>query len=401
MSRCPVCGADAASKAVTPAVFRRANQPGSVHMPQSGQGASVGRELVVSGCKACGFFWNAAAFADPAEFSAWMAPAYQSYTLLDNDLHGFPLVDGRTRTAAGLLDAHCHWPAMRSVLEVGSNRGDFLAFLQQRHPHVQLMGVESSPLSLVGVPTLFNDVHDLRFSPSFDLVIARQVLEHMADPLRFARHVASFVRPGGWVLWEVPLLENDLAEGVDPWLMEHVGYYSPRALELLGRAAGLSLAGEDRSYQLTMLFRKALADTAAPAPRTSLGNARWHMVEDFLAGVEERQQQWRAWVEQGGEICFYGASNIYLAIGAVLRSAWGEDFWNRCRLSLADDSPGRQGESVGGLRVQTLESIRPSGRALFVVCATYRYHREKMLPRVRERLRPGDRLYAMWTPLPE
>jgi len=354
-------------------------------------------ELAIAGCRDCGFFWNVDAFADPVAFTALLAPAYRAYNLLDNDLHGFPLVDERTRTAKGFLDAHCHWPALSYVVEVGSNRGDFLAYLKQCHAHLQLLGVESSPLSLVGVPTLFNDVHDIHFSPSFDLVIARQVLEHMADPLRFLLHLASFVREGGWLLIEVPVLENELAEGVDPWVVEHVGHYSARALEVLGQRAGLTLVAVEDSYQFSALFRRA----PHPGPLfTGISNARWEQVRAFLAGVEEQQARWREWAEQGGAICFYGASNVYLAISAALRQAWGEDFWRDCRLTLVDDSPSRHAEEVGGLRVQSLESYAPEGKTLYVVCAMYQYHRQKMVPRVLARMGPEDRLSAMWTPLP-
>ncbi len=384
---CPICSAQAQ------VAFTRRGQPASVHMPPAHT-----MDLAVAGCRSCDFFWNVEAFADPEGFSAWMAPAYQSYTLLDNDLHGFPLVDERTRTAERFLDAQCPWKDMGHVLEVGSNRGDFLAYLQQRHPHLHLMGIESTPLSLVGVPTLFHDVHQVRLSPSFDLVMARQVLEHMTDPERFLARLASFAREDGWVLMEVPALEVELDEGVDPWVLEHVGHYSERALELLGRRVGLELAATDKSYQMSALFRKT---QAGGAPWTTVDNARWDRLPGFLARVEATAKTWRHWAEQGGELCFYGASNVFLAITAELRQLWGEEFWSRCRLSLADDSPGRLGQVVGGLKVEALDGLRPERPALYVVCAMYRYHRMKMVPRVRGRMRAQDRLFAMWTPLQE
>jgi len=388
--QCPMCGSPAET------VFRRQNQLGSVYLPP---GQRV--DLHVGGCRNCDFFWNVDAFADPAAFTAWVTPAYQSYRLLDNDLHGFPLVDPRSVTAADFLDVHCPWQDMRHVLEVGSNRGDFLAYLQQRHGYLQLLGVESSPLSLVGVPTLFHDVHDLRFSASFDLVVARQVLEHMADPVRFLSRLASFLRPGAWLMVEVPELETELDEGVDPWVVEHVGHYSGQALELLGRRVGLSLEALDRTYQMSALFRKVdcpvqRPDTLGQVP----GHGRWERVSAFCDLVGKRQAQWREWAAAGNEICFYGASNVFLAMSAVLRERWGEAFWKQCRLALIDDYSGKHGSVLEGLRVQSLDEYRPSGPTAYVVCAMYRYHRQKMTPKVGRRLRPGDQLYEMWTASP-
>lgn len=392
MTRCPVCGGTARI------LFERANQPGSVHMPE-GDAATLAMAL----CPDCGFCFNRDAFADSQAFTAWLAPAYRSYQLLDNDLHGFPLVDERTRTAGRFLDAHCPWSDMEHVLEVGSNRGDFLAFLRQDHPGLHLLGVESSRLSLVGVPTLFHDVRDLWFSPSFDLAIARQVLEHMADPVEFTAHLAGFLRPGGRLYYEIPLLENELNEGVEPFVAEHVGFWSEWSLARLGERAGLVLEAVDLTYQMSALFRRPGPDEVRERDGTTRwpdrGATRAALVRGFLDGVETSQEEWRKWTQAGGEIRFYGASNVFLAMCALLAERWGRDVLQGCRLSLADDSPGRWGKRVGGLTVAALEDHTPKGPTLWVVCAMYRYHRARMVPRVRERMRQGDRLFAMWTEL--
>ncbi|GAB6038267.1 hypothetical protein JCM15519_28260 [Fundidesulfovibrio butyratiphilus] len=392
MIACPVCGGPSR------VLFERGGQSGSVHMPA---GDTV--TLALALCPDCGFCFNRDAFADPGAFLSWLAPAYRSYTLLDNDLHGFPLVDERTRAAERFLDAHCPWPEMENVLEVGSNRGDFLAFLRQRHAGVHLLGVESSPLALVGVPTLFHDVRELRFSPTFDLVIARQVVEHVADPVDFTAHLAGFLRPGGRLFYELPLLENDLDEGVDPFVVEHVGFWSERSLARLGARAGLVLEAVDLTYQMSALFRRLGPGEVSPGDAMERwpdrGALRAGLVRRFLDGVEKSQEQWRKWVEQGGEIRFYGASNVFLAVHGVLAERWGRDVPDACRQSLADDSPSRWGSLVGGLAVTPLEDHAPKGPVLWVVCAMYRYHRATMVPRVRQRMRPGDRLFTMWTEL--
>ena len=321
-----------------------------------------------------------------------MASAYQSYQLLSSSLHEFPFVDGRTRIAGEFLDKHCNWPSMRYVLEVGSNRGDFLAYLQSVYPHLQLLGVETSPLSLVGVPTIFNDIRDIRFSPSFDLVVIRQVLEHIPDPIGFMQHLASCLREGGLLLVEVPDLENDLKEGIDPWVMEHVGVYSKRSLDRLGGLADLSLLEIDRRDQLLAIFKK---DSRRKIPEALESHSRWEKIEQFKQHVEACQNQWLAWVRQGYELCFYGASNEFLAISGLLRQEWGKS-WDDCKKSLIDDYPAKHSTWIGGIQVKSLEEYVPKHKCIYIVCAMNCIHREKMIPRLVTRKSPEDKLFAMW-----
>ena len=380
---CPLCG----NKSFV--LFSRCQQSGSVHMSDEST-----RNMRMAGCSNCDFVWNADAFDNVSEFGDWINSAYTSYQLLSNDLHHFPLVDPRAEMAKSFLDSHCRWDQIHNVMEVGSNRGDFLAYLQSCNSHLNLLGVESSRLSLAGVPTLFGDIRGFNFSPSFDLIIIRQVFEHLLEPKAFLRHLASFLVQGGSLMIEVPYLENDLDEGIDPWVMEHVTHYSERSLALAGNAAGLSLVGMDRSYQLMAFFRKG----GSPEMVTPLASHnRLQQVHRFCEHVEQTQQEWLDLVQQGYELCFYGASNVFLAVSGVLKKKWQES-WDSTRKCLIDDYSQKHSSVVGGIRVQSWDDHIPSGKCIYIVCAMYRYHRQKMIPTVLDRINQQDKVYAMWTP---
>lgn len=380
---CPICGNAAV------ALFDRQMQLGSVHMD-----SDKARPLYVEGCEACQFVWNANAFAQPQGFEAWIAPAYGTYQLLCADLHEFPLIDPRAEMTKAFLDQHCDWSQIRRVVEVGSNRGDFLAGLQSFYPYLQFLGVESSCLPFVGIPTIFGDVRNIQLSSSFDLLITRQVLEHMLYPQAFLQHIATFLHEDGLLMVEVPDLENDLDEGIDPWVMEHVGYYSANSLALLGVQAGLQLVAVDRGYQLTVLYRKSRAEDC-------LMEASWldrlERIQAFEKKVVQSQHEWRVLAEQGAELCFYGASNVFLAVSGVLQQVWSGQ-WDTSSKSLIDDYPHKHQSLVNGIKVQAWETFEPKNPCIYVVCAMYRYHRQKMVQKVLSRLRPQDRLYSMWTP---
>lgn len=380
---CPICGNEAV------ALFDRQQQLGSVHLD-----SEKTRPLFMEGCEACYFVWNADAFAQPEAFETWMAPAYGDYQLLSADLHEFPLIDPRAEMSKAFLDLHCDWSQIHHVVEVGSNRGDFLAGLRSFYPELQLLGVESSPLPFVGIPTIFGDVRQIQLSSSFDLVVTRQVLEHMLYPQAFLQHIATFLREDGLLMVEVPDLENDLDEGIDPWVMEHVGHYSGRSLALLGEQAGLQLVAIDRGYQLTVLYRKSKGSTCLMGTGWT---DRLERIRSFAEKVALSQQEWRTLTEEGAELCFYGASNVFLAVSGVLQQIW-EGQWETSSKSLIDDYPHKHQSLVNGIKVQAWDTFAPKNACIYVICAMYRYHRQKMVQRVLDRLRPQDRLYTMWTP---
>jgi SAM-dependent methyltransferase len=379
---CPVCGHPAVE------ILKRPRQLGSVHMD-----SKTTMDMRLMGCHCCDFVWNATAFDQSLQFEAWMASAYNSYQLLSNELHNFPLVDARAQMAESFLNQNCHLNHVRHVLEVGSNRGDFLAYLKSCHSHINVMGVDSSKIALTGVPTIRGDIRAIRFEQQFDLVIVRQVLEHIPEPNTFLIHLASLITDGGYLLIEVPDLENDLDDGVDPWVMEHVGHYSENSLYRLASRAGLTLLNIDREYQLMALFIK---DPARSGLQRTVAHGRWDRIQAFKKRVLTCQSEWLDLVHQGWELCFYGASNVFLAVSGVLNQLWKQE-WTLCSKSLVDDYASKHKTLIGGIRVQSFDDFHTPAKCIYIVCAMYRYHRQKMLSRIYCRLQQKDRVYAMWT----
>lgn len=81
---------------------------------------------------------------------------------------------------------------------------------------------------------------------SFDAVIFSHSLEHLHDPAGTMREAAGLMKPGGWMYIETPnwgsLSRRVLGRrwwNVD--LDNHLFLFSPRAIEILGRAAGLAV----------------------------------------------------------------------------------------------------------------------------------------------------------------
>lgn len=104
-------------------------------------------------------------------------------------------------------------PGLR-VLEVGSGLGILAAEVAAAADGVEVVGVERSPEQIAaarGSPAVryvLGDAHHLDFPDAcFDLVYARYVLEHVADPARVLAEMRRVTRPSG----RVAALENDIS----------------------------------------------------------------------------------------------------------------------------------------------------------------------------------------------
>ena len=99
------------------------------------------------------------------------------------------------------------------MLDVGCGRGFVLPFPWRQYPEVELVGIDPDPTA-AGNPCLDSFVLMTRSdewklaSESFDLVIARYVLEHVNEPGAFLSQVARVLRKGARALFLAPHLRS-------------------------------------------------------------------------------------------------------------------------------------------------------------------------------------------------
>ena len=109
-----------------------------------------------------------------------------------------------------------------SILDVGCNAGELLAFCRRVEPDARLVGVDINPVALaaarVAAPTALiarAEVHRLPLdADGLDVVACIEVLEHVPAPLRrdALGEMARVLRPGGRLILRVP------HAGVFAWL---------------------------------------------------------------------------------------------------------------------------------------------------------------------------------------
>lgn len=122
-----------------------------------------------------------------------------------------PLRSMRERLVLAQLASHL--TSARRVLDVGSGDGHLLEMLRERHPRIEVRGMDISAAARDTAPASLRplievgDVQDVAVTFSgevFDLIVCSEVLEHVSDPLRVMKGVKQLLAPHGVVVFTVP-----------------------------------------------------------------------------------------------------------------------------------------------------------------------------------------------------
>lgn len=155
-----------------------------------------------------------------------------------------------------LLDEH--FPASRSLLEIGCGTGSVLGAIQERRPELCLIGSELHPQGIAiagrrlgqGVTLLQFDARAIPAREEFDVVGAFDVIEHIPEDETVLRAMRTCLRPGGGAIVTVPQ---------HPWLWspfddvaQHCRRYRRGELEGKLRAAGFDVL-RSTSYNALLL----------------------------------------------------------------------------------------------------------------------------------------------------
>jgi SAM-dependent methyltransferase len=224
-----------------------------------------------------------------------------------------------------------HVPLHGSVLEVGCFDGHFLSLLRDRG--CEVLGCDPSAGAKIASEDLRIDVRREFFRSglfphsSFDLFVARQLLEHIERPTEFMAAARQVLRPSGLLAIEVPDAHLWLSSGVLGSLFhEHVSYYTASTLRRLIEAAGFDVVGIE--HQHTDLF---LVARNTQRPRSSVaelsGSADVEASRELLLSYDrntfDKQQAIKRVLaqthEEGGLVTLYGAgvhsSSMVAALG--------------------------------------------------------------------------------------
>ncbi len=179
----------------------------------------------------------------------------------------------------------------------------------------------------------------------FDLVIARHIYEHAQDLARFTQGLAALVKPGGYLMLEVPDCSKslDLCDYTMIW-EEHSVYFTPATFfAALARHGFTAVMTEVHPYPyencLVLVARKTPPSTEPRRDR--IPAARY--AESFKRVTEKLQAALAAAAAQA-PVALYGAGHLTAAFVNYHGLA-------RYISHLVDDTPQKQGLYLPGLAI--------------------------------------------------
>jgi len=189
------------------------------------------------------------------------------------------------------------------VLDIGASSGHFLTALKEHvGERVALefnqkdgefmrkelgITVYDTPIEQTDLPT-----------KHFDLITIFQTLEHIEDPILFLKNVHSYLKPGGYLVIEVPN-ENEALYTIyhcEPYSdfnhkEAHLFYYTPKTLEKILTKTGFS--GDIQSIQrVNFLNHLHWMYTGKPQTGPNVHMAQAKVVEDDGSSVVKELNTW-------------------------------------------------------------------------------------------------------------
>lgn len=201
----------------------------------------------------------------------------------------------------------------RNVVEIGAG-GGHLARLLARTARQVLVIEPCRALTKDMLPERnIHLIHDLFPTPESteraDLLVARQVLEHVPEPLSFLNAVSAALNDGGYAYIEVPGSEYIERHGALLDLhAQHVHYFDEPTLTGLADSVGLSMVRSHLikdGHDFGILFKRTRSREVEGRPRKPEHSkiARWQNVLQRQYNALDRFD-----IERLGKVALYGAT---------------------------------------------------------------------------------------------
>lgn len=235
--------------------FCRASLDASVYQPKATR-----RAAQISICQNCGLIQ-----------SVYGSTSYERISTLSCDADWGNVRHGkgaRLKAALHILKSCVDWTAMNRVLDVGSNRGDFLLWLRENQPHLAIHAIEPD----ASVVDFYKDELDIELSlarlenvtlasASYDFIYCAHTLEHASSASEMLQQMFDALVPEGLLYLEVPNIEAiTLLDTVEEFFIDKHSFHfdRPSLIEFVESLGFEIISGRDDldPFNISLLLRR-------------------------------------------------------------------------------------------------------------------------------------------------
>jgi SAM-dependent methyltransferase len=297
-------------------------------------------DIALTGCRGCGHVFNRAfdpdriAYGHGYENALDFSPRFRRYAEETvRRLVGRHGLQGRRIAEIGCG----HGAFLRQVCEAGGNHGTGFDPGRPDGPEEQ---AGAGTIRILGRPYRAED------GASADLVCARHVLEHFAEPMTLLRMIAAGRRDLACFI-EVPDGSFTLDRlGIWDLIYEHVSYFTPSSLGTALRQAGFSVNDMQSSFGGQFLWAEAFV-ASSPEPMIKVDDRTLSLFETYPDRHRAMVGAWADFIENARlkhrRIALWGAGSKGITFLNVLgvRAGQGIDL-------AVDINPRKTGTHVAG-----------------------------------------------------
>ena len=248
----------------------------------------VDGDIRLASCRECGLLQKPV----DAGWLAAVAAVYRAYSInhqsggadpyIFNSLYG---AGPRAEILMRHLQQECALPATGHLLDIGCGNGNILREFARQHPDWALTGVDGSGRwgeivrAIPGVRDFHAGLEQVG-AQRYDVIVMSHVLEHIADPAAYLRHLHQYLAPGGLLFVAVPDIRQN---PIDLFVLDHCTHFDEVTLHGILDGGGFavhSLRSDVLGKEIVALSRRG-AHHAAPPRAFALSLRR--IGEDYLA----------------------------------------------------------------------------------------------------------------------
>ena len=149
----------------------------------------------------------------------------------------------------------------QTLVDMGSGGGEFVYLIHKLG--LDVWGIEPNEgygeysRQEYGLPVQTGFWQTAEFAPnSVDVLTAHHVVEHFDDPQAAFHRFAEWIKPGGYLVIDVPNVESDNHAPEKKFHFAHLYNFSPYTLKMMAAKAGFEVSPEGISHGTVIVFKK-------------------------------------------------------------------------------------------------------------------------------------------------